>query len=27
MKNFPANSEKILLDLAAKQLKGQHCWP
>jgi len=27
MENFTANSEKILLDLAANQLKWQHCRP
>jgi len=26
IKNFTANSEKILQDLAANQLKWQHCW-
>jgi len=25
--DFTSNSEKILLDLAANQLKWQHCWP
>jgi len=27
IENFSANSEKILLDLAANQLKWQHYWP
>jgi len=27
LQNFTPNSEKILLDLAANQLKWQHCWP
>jgi len=26
IENFTANSEKILRDTAANQLKWQHCW-